>query len=179
MGSEKKMNDGTRFEQSEKPILCANGCGFFGAAATLNLCSKCYRDHHLKETKTASAKASAGKSMNFVSPPPSPKPNPKPEVENLEEKATAAVAGDEKVVEGPSSAEEVVAEKPKAVAAKRCGSCNRKVKLLGFKCRCGIIFCGSHRYPEEHGCWFDFKSVGRDAIAKANPLVKADKIERF
>ncbi|KAJ4905224.1 hypothetical protein Rs2_19175 [Raphanus sativus] len=40
-------------------------------------------------------------------------------------------------------------------------------------------FCGSHRYPEKHEYSFDFKEVGRDVIAKANPVIKADKVERI
>lgn len=64
-------------------------------------------------------------------------------------------------------------------AANRCGSCNKKVGLTGFVCKCGNTFCGVHRYPENHECSYDFKGVGRDAISKANPVVKADKMEKF
>nr|1WG2_A Chain A, zinc finger (AN1-like) family protein [Arabidopsis thaliana] len=42
----------------------------------------------------------------------------------------------------------------------RCFSCNKKVGVMGFKCKCGSTFCGSHRYPEKHECSFDFKEVG-------------------
>ncbi|KAL2902247.1 Zinc finger A20 and AN1 domain-containing stress-associated protein 7 [Bienertia sinuspersici] len=61
----------------------------------------------------------------------------------------------------------------------RCGCCNKKVGVVGFKCRCGFTFCGSHRYPEEHNCEFDHKFAGREALAKANPLVVADKLQRI
>ncbi|GJS47995.1 zinc finger A20 and AN1 domain-containing stress-associated protein 1 [Tanacetum coccineum] len=33
-----------------------------------------------------------------------------------------------------------------------------------------------NRYPEEHDCAFDFKKSGKEGIAKANPVVKADKV---
>ncbi|KAI3748518.1 hypothetical protein L6452_11641 [Arctium lappa] len=61
----------------------------------------------------------------------------------------------------------------------RCGSCRRRVGLTGFTCRCGTTFCGTHRYPEQHGCTFDFKTMGKEAIAKANPVVKAAKLEKI
>jgi predicted nucleic acid binding AN1-type Zn finger protein len=61
----------------------------------------------------------------------------------------------------------------------RCASCRKKVGLTGFRCRCGTTFCGIHRYPEQHGCSFDFKSMGREAIAKANPLIKGEKLNRI
>ncbi|XP_059284849.1 putative zinc finger A20 and AN1 domain-containing stress-associated protein 8 [Lycium ferocissimum] len=60
---------------------------------------------------------------------------------------------------------------------KRCIVCKKKVGLIGFSCKCGEIFCRSHRYPEEHACMFDFKSIGRANLVKENPLCKADKLE--
>ena len=61
----------------------------------------------------------------------------------------------------------------------RCSTCRKRVGLTGFKCRCGKLFCGSHRYADEHSCAFDYKTAGRQAIAEANPIVKADKVVRF
>ena len=72
----------------------------------------------------------------------------------------------------------MVVEPEKAAAVEdRCGGCNKKVGVMGFKCRCGTTFCGSHRYPEDHRCRFDFKAAARDVIARDNPVVKADKLE--
>ncbi|KDP21233.1 hypothetical protein JCGZ_21704 [Jatropha curcas] len=58
----------------------------------------------------------------------------------------------------------------------RCESCNKKVGLTGFACRCGKVLCGSHRYPKEHSCTFDFKKADRDCLIKQNPLIKSDKL---
>ncbi|CAN0901738.1 Zinc finger A20 and AN1 domain-containing stress-associated protein 6 [Linum grandiflorum] len=60
---------------------------------------------------------------------------------------------------------------------RRCKACSKKVGLLGFKCRCGELFCGTHRYAEEHDCSFDIKAMGREILAKQNPLCKGDKLE--
>ncbi|PIA38487.1 hypothetical protein AQUCO_02500174v1 [Aquilegia coerulea] len=43
--------------------LCANNCGFFRSPASLNLCSKCYRDYCLKEEQASSAKIAVEKSL--------------------------------------------------------------------------------------------------------------------
>ncbi|KAG6535482.1 zinc finger AN1 domain-containing stress-associated protein 15-like [Zingiber officinale] len=58
----------------------------------------------------------------------------------------------------------------------RCSACHRKVGLTGFRCRCGDLFCGRHRYSDAHDCSFDYKAFGREEIARANPLIKAAKI---
>ncbi|KAL0010288.1 hypothetical protein SO802_005396 [Lithocarpus litseifolius] len=32
----------------------------------------------------------------------------------------------------------------------RCFGCRRKVRLTGFRCRCGELFCAEHRYTDHH-----------------------------
>ena len=61
----------------------------------------------------------------------------------------------------------------------RCSSCRKRVGLTGFRCRCGDMFCGEHRYSDRHGCSYDYKAAARDAIARDNPVVRAAKIVRF
>ncbi|GLT40619.1 hypothetical protein SLA2020_147370 [Shorea laevis] len=162
------MAEEHRCQAPEGHRLCANNCGFFGIPATMNLCSKCYRDFCLKEQQQASIKSSlsspssSSAAIESVSPPP-------------------ALTLPEVKVDAPVPAEEnaaAVADQPRQ-QPNRCMVCRKRVGLAGFKCRCGTTFCGMHRYPEQHGCTFDFKKVGREEIARANPLVKAEKLEKI
>ncbi|KAL9239565.1 hypothetical protein vseg_013874 [Gypsophila vaccaria] len=61
----------------------------------------------------------------------------------------------------------------------RCGSCKKRVGPVGFECKCGQVYCGSHRYPETHTCPFDYKTVQREALSKTlyrDAECKADKL---
>ncbi|KAL9249395.1 Zinc finger A20 and AN1 domain-containing stress-associated protein 5-like protein [Drosera capensis] len=62
------------------------------------------------------------------------------------------------------------------VSVNRCFGCRRKVGLTGFRCRCGDLFCGEHRYSDRHDCGFDYRKAGREAIERENPVIKAAKI---
>ncbi|XP_077507249.1 uncharacterized protein LOC144116354 isoform X9 [Amblyomma americanum] len=63
---------------------------------------------------------------------------------------------------------------------KRCSWCNKKTGLAStYVCRCGSIFCATHRYAEEHACSHDYKTEGRYILQRNNPVVKAAKLPKI
>uniref|UniRef100_A0A0E0C725 A20-type domain-containing protein n=1 Tax=Oryza meridionalis TaxID=40149 RepID=A0A0E0C725_9ORYZ len=50
----------------------------------------------------------------------------------------------------------------------------------GFECRCGAVFCGAHPLLGQARLWLRVQGrAGRDAIARANPVVSADKVDKL
>ncbi|KAL1224330.1 Zinc finger A20 and AN1 domain-containing stress-associated protein 4 [Cardamine amara subsp. amara] len=163
------MAEEHRCQTPEGHRLCVNNCGFFGSSATMNLCSNCYGDLCLKQQQQASMKSTVESSLS-----PSSTSMITPVVENYA--AELEISATEKKPKIQTSTEQ---QPPPLQRPNRCTVCRKRVGLTGFMCRCGTTFCGTHRYPEVHGCTFDFKSVGREEIKKANPLVIAAKLQKI
>ncbi|KAJ1403736.1 Zinc finger, AN1-type [Sesbania bispinosa] len=129
------------------PPLCANGCGFYGSAENKNLCSKCYIDYLKQNTSVLES---------------SPSHKEDPVVTDVCAAVSAITLNDSTTIKNTTN---------------RCKCCNKKVGLTGFKCRCGDVFCGRHRYPEMHPCNVDLKKIGSETLAKQNPKCIGDKLE--
>ncbi|VAI73915.1 unnamed protein product [Triticum turgidum subsp. durum] len=150
---DKKVEEPTEVHLHAAEItLCANSCGFPGNPATKNLCQNCFL-----------ASSSSSPSSSAASPP-SPSSSPA---------AAPVYMAVDRPAAGPAD--------PKASksSVNRCHNCRKRVGLTGFRCRCGEMFCGAHRYSDRHDCSYDYKSAARDAIARENPVVRAAKIVRF
>ncbi|XP_042496403.1 zinc finger A20 and AN1 domain-containing stress-associated protein 8-like [Macadamia integrifolia] len=178
----------------EGPILCVNNCGFFGSAATMNMCSKCHKDWIWKQEQAKLAASSIGSIVNG-----STTSNGKDPVVtgNVDVHGSTSSNGKEPVVAGNVDLP-VASVEPKNISTQvscasvssegevkakegpnRCSTCRKRVGLTGFNCRCGNLFCVSHRYSDKHNCPFDYRTAARDAIAKANPVVKAEKLDKI
>lgn len=167
----------TGCQAPEGPIHCINNCGFFGSAATMNMCSKCHKDLILKQQQAQLAATSFDNIVNGGSSSSSQKEPVFSQAVNVE-----AVSVELKT-DSPQPSAELVPDQSLETKAKsgpnRCNACRKRVGLTGFSCRCGNLFCSVHRYSDKHECPFDYRTAAQDAIAKANPLVKADKLDKI
>lgn len=163
----------TEIKVPETITLCANNCGVIGNPATNNMCQKCFNATTSATTTsttssppptTSTFKFSSDKSRVFTS-------------SRSRDRSDALAQNIRKTTSGTSRSEESYTISAKR-GVNRCSGCHRKVGLTGFRCRCGELFCAEHRYSDRHDCSYDYKSVGRQAIARENPVVKAAKIVR-
>lgn len=166
--------------------LCTQGCGFFGNASFDGMCSKCFKDN----LKKKAAQQNDQHSGSLVTPSATITPPCVPEPTSVTPPSTE---GDipiplphdvvEELAGSPSSQLSVTPPDEKGKSPQkgrnRCFSCNKKVGLTGFKCRCENLFCGLHRYSDQHECSFDYKTDGRAKLEKENPQVVGAKIRKI
>lgn len=71
--------------------------------------------------------------------------------------------------------------KKKKKKTNRCVICNKKVGILGFKCKCSEehLFCSAHRLPESHKCTFDHRLEEKNMLANKLVKVVSDKIQKI
>ncbi|CEP03342.1 AN1-type domain-containing protein [Plasmodiophora brassicae] len=156
-----------------QPMLCLNGCGFFGTADHRNLCSSCYNEV-IKAEQAASATSSS----------PAPVPSSVDVPPAIAEPVPAAVAP--AAVPPPAPEVATRAAVPADLAPSpvqdrsRCAICPKKLRLAQqFACMCGRTFCGQHRYAEAHECTFDYVKRNQTQLRKDNPEVVASKVSKI
>lgn len=170
--AQKTEKEDTEFKvEAENITLCVK-CGVAGNSAGNNLCQKCINIPAEASTSAAAVPATAKpkihvfgeKTFRFSS---AARPTP-PRILKLPE-AIVDLKKDTNTDEAPPAKREV----------NRCSGCRRRIGLTGLRCRCGELFCADHRYSDRHDCSYDYKTAGREAIARENPVVKAAKIVKI
>lgn len=151
-----KENTTIDSDKIDTAVPCeGNNCNFWGKRSSQNLCSQCFKEKVSLRVDSDSNKSAL-------------KDIPNSSV-NLEDRAPEKESTESKDI--ISSSAEVAKSKPIVKPklqkdTRRCFQCSKFIGFRGIKCKCGFVFCGSHRIPEEHTCSFDFEEAARAKFNK-------------
>lgn len=185
--AQKTGKEETEFKVVHESITpCVNNCGVTGNPATNNMCQKCFNATSSTSTSSPSPSSSSVTSsvagaIKFGEKSPRSSSSKRLSPERTTDQAE--IRRDLKEYEVRVTSSTLFSAPVTAAVVKRevnrCSGCRRKVGLTGFRCRCGELFCGEHRYSDRHDCSYDYKSAGREAITRENPVVKAAKLVKL
>ncbi|RCH81322.1 zinc finger domain-containing protein, partial [Rhizopus stolonifer] len=160
------MEDNKSSNSEKAPILCTAGCGFYGSEAFNNMCSQCFKAKNKEPSEKVKSPSlddttivtNIEKSRKHLR-------SPSPDDPRISSAPGSSIAS-------PSIQENDSNQKPVQSNKGRCFKCRLKVPLAkqaANKCRCGYVFCDSHRYPDRHDCDVDYAKLDREILAKNNP----------
>ncbi|PWA73884.1 Zinc finger, A20-type [Artemisia annua] len=155
----------------ETLTLCINNCGVVATPTTNNMCQKCF-NATTTSTSNSTQRARVRSTGSLRSP---TRSTPDTSVVDV----SADLVEDQKFEKVVIDEVKVRTKAPLTKVVSRCTGCRKRVGLTGFRCRCGDLFCAEHRYSDRHDCTYDYKTAGREMIARENPVVKAAKIVRI
>ncbi len=61
----------------------------------------------------------------------------------------------------------------------KCWHCSKKVGMVKVPCKCSFVFCPKHRHAEAHECTYDYFAENQQRIAKNNPTIAHEKMEKM
>lgn len=64
-------------------------------------------------------------------------------------------------------------KKKKKRKRNRCSSCNKKIPITAYPCKCGILFCTDHIL--KHDCTFDYQDEYKKKLKTNMPAVHFEK----
>uniref|UniRef100_A0A8C0QSJ7 ZFAN5 protein n=1 Tax=Chelonoidis abingdonii TaxID=106734 RepID=A0A8C0QSJ7_CHEAB len=189
--------------QTQVPMLCTTGCGFYGSPRTNGMCSVCYKEYLQRQQSSGRiSPPGRGKSIDWKSGcvifyearTERMKCSATPVTHQMtamsisrEETSSETVRKFSPPLFVPETLLEIsqnsvegekTSEKPKQ-KKNRCFTCRKKIGLTGFDCRCGNLFCAIHRYSDMHSCPYDYKAEAAEKIRKENPIIVAEKIQKL
>jgi hypothetical protein len=68
---------------------------------------------------------------------------------------------------------------PKVISRCPFKDCRKKLVLTDYACKCGIIYCCTHRTDIAHNCTYDYKSEYANKLNNNLVKVNGNKIDQL
>ncbi|PHT29633.1 hypothetical protein CQW23_30791 [Capsicum baccatum] len=161
-GTEMVSSKETGCRAPEDPVLCINDCDFFVSETTMNMCSKCQKDMILLKQEHAKLAVVSSKDV----------------VRRRSSSDESELSLEDAAVASADLASQISQVKSKE-GLKKCTACRKRVGLTRFNLKCGDLLFAVQHYSDKHNCPFDYRNAGQNAIAKANPIIVEEKLNKI